>query len=347
MNLKLNIDGIKNFLNWSKEINHLQPKVSEIHQKLHQDLELQKKYLGWLNLPLEKSIFEEIKRIKKLKDKNLDLDVLVVIGIGGSYLGAKAVIESLRQPFNNDKPEIIFAGHQVSGNYLRNLIHYLKDKKWAINVISKSGTSLEPALSFRILNKVIEDKYGLEEAKNYIYVTTDANKGLLLQIAKQEKYEIFNIPDSIGGRFSVLTVVGILPFVFAGLNVELILEGALKAYQDNISDDLNENLSYQYAISRYLLHTNLKKKVEILVSYEPNLLGFAEWWKQLFAESEGKENKGLFVSSVNNSTDLHSLGQFIQEGSKIFFETILNVQNMKNDLTIFQIDNQLDDLNYL
>ncbi|MEZ0180077.1 glucose-6-phosphate isomerase ['Camptotheca acuminata' phytoplasma] len=347
MSLTLNLEGIQNFINWEDEVQKIQPKVSQIHNELHQNIELQKKYLGWLKLPLDTNIQKDIERIKKIKNKNNDLDVLVVIGIGGSYLGAKAVIESLKKPFPKNKPEILFAGNQVSGNYLANLIRYLKNKTWAINVISKSGTTLEPALSFRVLEKEIENKYSLEKAKDYIYVTTDSENGILLKIAKKKGYETFFIPDSIGGRFSVLTVVGILPFVFADLNVEEILKGSLQGYQDTLTNNIKENLAYQYAVARFLLHTKLNKKIELLVSYEPHLSFFAEWWKQLFAESEGKENKGLFVSAINNSTDLHSLGQFIQEGSKIMFETILNAHDNNDDYIIPKIENELDNLNYL
>jgi glucose-6-phosphate isomerase len=347
MNLKLNIQGIKTFLDWEKESSQTQSKVTKIHNILHKDYELQKKYLGWLDLPLQKNIVSDIKKIQKLKKLNEDLDVLVVIGIGGSYLGAKAGIEFIQAPFNKNKPQIIFAGHHVSGNYLTNLINYLKDKKWAINMISKSGTTLEPALTFRILKKEIENKYGKEKAQKLIFVTTDADKCILLDIAKKEGYETFFIPNSIGGRFSVLTIVGILPFIFANLDVEAILQGAKQAYKDTLTDNLDTNLAYQYAVARYLMYTKLNKKTELFVSYEPHLLAFAEWWKQLFAESEGKNEKGLFVGSVNNSTDLHSLGQFIQEGSRIMFETILNVTNMKDDCFVPMIDQELDKLNFL
>ncbi|MEC4558851.1 MAG: glucose-6-phosphate isomerase ['Conium maculatum' witches'-broom phytoplasma] len=346
MSLNLNLDGIQNFLNWDEESKKLAPQVKKIHKKLHEDQELKDTVLGWLTLPLNDNV-EEIQKIKKLKQEHPDLDVLVVIGIGGSYLGAKAGIELLQTPFQKTKPEVLFAGHQVSGNYLTNLNHYLKDKNWAMNVISKSGTTLEPALAFRVLKKEIEEKYGKEEAKRRVFATTDGKKGVLLNIANQEGYEKFVVPDNVGGRFSVLTAVGLLPFVFANLDVEAMLKGAHQAYLDFSSDDLNKNEAYQYAAARYLLHTKLDKKMELLVSYEPHLLGFSEWWKQLFAESEGKDEKGLFVGAINNSTDLHSLGQFIQEGSKLFFETVLNVGYFDQDLVIPQAENELDGLNYL
>ncbi|WP_341266376.1 glucose-6-phosphate isomerase [Candidatus Phytoplasma fraxini] len=347
MVLQLDIEGIKKFLDWNKEVSVIKPKVTEIHNRLHKDKDLEKKYLGWLNLPLDQNIILDIKKIQKLQKSIPDLDVLVVIGVGGSYIGAKAGIEFLQKPFSKNKPEIIFAGHQVSGSYLTNLINYLKNKKWAINVISKSGTTLEPSLAFRILKKEIENKYSLTEAKKFIFVTTDSEKGILLDISKKEGYETFVIPNSIGGRFSVLTSVGMLPFVFANLDVEDILKGAMTAYQDTLTDDLDKNLAYQYAVARYVMYIKLNKKIELFVSYEPHLLSFIEWCKQLFGETEGKEEKGLFLSSVNNSTDLHSLGQFIQEGSKIMFETVLNIHNMTDDCNIPMVHPDLDKLNYL
>ncbi|MBY7576753.1 glucose-6-phosphate isomerase, partial [Candidatus Phytoplasma sp. Tabriz.2] len=231
--------------------------------------------------------------------------------------------------------------------YLANLLHYLKDKNWAINVISKSGITLEPALAFRILKKEIEEKYGKQLAKNRIFVTTDSQKGVLLNLALKEGYQTFVIPDSVGGRFSVFTSVGILPFVFANLDVVSMMKGALQAYHDTFQEDLFQNQAYQYALARYLLHTQQNKKMELLVNYEPHFLSFSEWWKQLFAESEGKEEKGLFVGATNNSTDLHSLGQFIQEGTKMLFETVLNVTSIKDDCVVPHIPNELDNLNYV
>lgn len=344
MSLNLNIEGIKKFLNWEEESKKILPKIKDIYQNITQNEELKNKYLGWIDSC--NYDIKDIERLKKLKTQS-NLDVLVVIGIGGSYLGAKAGIEFLHNPFSHSKPEIIFAGHQVSGNYLNHLIHYLKDKKWAINVISKSGTTLEPALTFRILQKEIQKRYGEQQARKFIFVTTDSKKGILLKLAIAKNYERFVIPDSVGGRFSVFTNVGFLPFVFANLDVEMILKGACQAHQDFYTDDFYKNESFQYAVVRYLLYTKLDKKIELLVTYEPNLIFFSEWWKQLFAESEGKNNKGIFVSSVNNSTDLHSLGQFIQEGSKIIFETILNVNVVKGDCVVPKIENELDGLNYI
>ncbi|QTX02740.1 glucose-6-phosphate isomerase [Candidatus Phytoplasma luffae] len=346
MSLKLNLDGIKTFLDWEKELNIYHSQIKKIHHQLHYDENLKNKYLGWLDLPLNYDR-EELKRLKELKKQNAYLDVLVVVGIGGSYLGIKAGIELLKAPFSKNKPEIIFAGYQVSGNYLINLLKYLKDKNWAINVISKSGTTLEPALAFRILKDTIEKKYGKKEVQKRIFVTTDKKKGTLFNLAKKEGYQMFVIPDSVGGRFSVLTSVGLLPFAFANLDVDVMLKGALQAFKDNYSDDLLQNQSYQYALARYLMYSKINKKIELLVTYEPCMLAFSEWWKQLFAESEGKEEKGLFVGAVNNSTELHSLGQFIQEGTKMLFETILNVTSIKDDCIVPEINNELDNLNYI
>ncbi|MDV3167229.1 MAG: glucose-6-phosphate isomerase [Vigna little leaf phytoplasma] len=346
MNIKFNINGAKDFINWNIESERKVAQIEQLHNILHYDQKLKKNFLGWIDLPFYYDT-EEINQMKQIKAINNNLDILVVIGIGGSYIGIKSGIEFIKIPFVKNKIQIIFAGHQVSGKYLKNLIKYLKNKKWCINIISKSGTTLEPLLAFRILKKEIELKYGKEKAKNKIFVTTENKKNLLSQIAYKEGYKIFKIPSSIGGRFSILTVVGLFPFVLSGLNIDLMLKGAKKAFEDTFSANLQNNFAYQYALIRYLLYTKLNKKIEILVTYEPHLISFAEWWKQLFAESEGKENKGLFVTSVNNSTDLHSLGQFIQEGSKIMFETILNINDTKDDILIPYVQNELDNLNYL
>ncbi|CAM11501.1 Glucose-6-phosphate isomerase [Candidatus Phytoplasma australiense] len=346
MSLKLNLSGIASFCDWEKITKEYKNKIKDIHYKLHNETLLQNQYLGWLDLPLNYDQ-EEFARMKQLKNQNNDLDVLVVVGIGGSYLGAKAGIEFLQTPFQNNKPEIIFAGHQVSGTYLTNLLKYLQDKTWAINVISKSGTTLEPALAFRILKEAIEKKYGQEAAKKRIFATTDKQKGTLFNLSKKQGYEMFVIPDSVGGRFSVLTSVGLLPFVFANLDVDAILKGALQAFKDTSSDDLDQNQAYQYALARCCMYSQMNKNVELLVTYEPSLLAFAEWWKQLFAESEGKDKKGLFVGSVNNSSDLHSLGQYIQEGKKICFETVLNFLSTKDECVVPEISNELDNLNYI
>ncbi|WP_153369020.1 glucose-6-phosphate isomerase [Candidatus Phytoplasma sacchari] len=347
MKVKLKIDGIKNFFNWKNEKNEILDKLKDINSKIDKNEEIKKKYLGSINLPINFD-FEEINKIKKIKEKLKGLDILVVIGIGGSFLGTKAGIEFVKKPFfKKNKTEIIFAGHQVSGTYLKFLIKYLKDKNWAINVISKSGTTLEPILSFRFLKKEIEKKYGSKESKKRVFVTTSNNKNLLFNIASLENYEKFFIPDEIIGRFSVLTNVGFLPFIFAGLKVESMIEGAKKALEDTTSENLDKNMAYKYAAIRYILFNKLDKKIELFVNYEPQLFYFTEWLKQLFMESEGKDNKGIFISASHNSTDLHSLGQFIQNGSKILFETILNINSNKKDFFITKDEKNLDKLNYL
>ncbi|KXT29442.1 glucose-6-phosphate isomerase [Candidatus Phytoplasma oryzae] len=345
-NLKIN--QINNFLDWKKESQKIIPKLKKLHNKIHHNQALKKKYLGWMDLPFQFN-FQEIQKIKKIKKKLKELDILVVIGIGGSFLGTKAGIEFLKKPFNIKKQtEIIFAGYQMSGTYLNNLIQYLKQKNWAINVISKSGNTLETSLSFRILKNEIEYKYGKEQSKQRIFITTSNDeKSSLFNIANYEKYEKFIIPYNIGGRFSILTSVGILPFIFAGLKIEDIFKGAQKAFQDTIHEDIEKNFAYKYAIIRYLLHIKLQKKIELFVDYEPQLFYFSEWLKQLFTESEGKNNKGLFVGSLHNTTDLHSLGQFIQEGSKIMFETVLNVHSIQDDCLIPQNEQNFDNMNYL
>ncbi|MBP3059488.1 glucose-6-phosphate isomerase [Texas Phoenix palm phytoplasma] len=348
MSFKIDFKGILNFFDFEKEKIKLKPAINKIHNLLHCKKKSEyTNFLGWLNLPLYKDE-QEIKKIKELKKKNSHLDVLVVIGIGGSYLGAKAGIEFLKKPFSKRKPEIIFAGYQLSGNYLSNLIEYLSDKEWAINVISKSGTTLEPAIAFRILKQKLEMKYVIsEEVKKRIFITTDSKKGNLYQMSLLEGYDRFVIPESIGGRYSVLTSVGLLPFVFAGLNIDYLLKGAKAAYNDFCINDVQKNLAYQYAIARYCLYSKLNKKIELLVNYDDQLFFFSEWWKQLFAESEGKKEQGIFVGSLNYTSDLHSLGQFIQEGNKIMFETILNIKEIEKDCIIPNITNELDNLNFL
>ncbi|KAB8122129.1 glucose-6-phosphate isomerase ['Cynodon dactylon' phytoplasma] len=350
MKIQLKMDKINNFFDWEKEKKFFSSKIKDINNKikLNLDSETQKIYSKCLNLPFDFD-HKELKRIKKLKKELKELDILIVIGIGGSFLGAKAGIEFLKKDvFKKKKTEVIFAGFQVSGSYLNNLIKFLKNKNWAINVISKSGTTLEPALSFRLLRKEIEKKYGKEESKKRIFVTTsNSDKSLLFKIASLENYERFIIPDEIIGRFSVLTNVGFLPFVFADLKVEEMIKGAKKAFEDTISEDIEKNISYKYALIRYILYTKLNKKIELFVNYEPQLFYFLEWIKQLFLESEGKNGKGIFISSSNNSTDLHSLGQFIQEGSKFLFETIINFNYVYKDCIVSRDKKNLDKLNYL
>lgn len=304
-------------------------------------------FLGWVDYPLNYDK-EEFARIKKAAKKiNSDSEVLVVIGIGGSYLGAKAVIEAMKDyfPFSN-KTEIIFAGHTLSSTYASQLLKYLENKSFSINIISKSGTTTEPAISFRLCKDLLIKKYGNEEAAKRIYATTDKEKGALRNLATQEGYETFIVPDDIGGRYSWFTAVGLLPIAAAGISIDDLMEGAAKARKDCLETPYEQNDALQYAACRHLMYTK-GKSVEILVSYEPKLSFISEWWKQLFAESEGKENKGLFPTSLVYSTDLHSLGQFVQEGTRIMFETVLNVVNPNENITLTEEDNNLDQLNYL
>ncbi len=340
--LKVNIKKAEQFLD--KKVYSLQSSVNDVHQMIKEKSGPGNDFLGWVDLPYDYSQ-EELKRIYALKEKYPKLDVLVVVGIGGSYLGSKAGLEFLKEPFKKSKPEIIFAGHHLSANYLKNLLKYLNKKDYAINIISKSGTTTEPAVAFRILKQHIENKYGVIEARKRIFATTDKARGSLFTLATNEGYEKFVIEDSIGGRFSVLSAVGLLPFVFAGVDVEKLLLGAKAAYDDAQVPDLKKNQAYLYAVTRYLLHTS-GKQVEYLVNYEPRLTFFAEWWKQLFGESEGKDGKGLLVSSASFTTDLHSLGQQIQDGQRILFETVIDVK--KTDKLVIPSDkDNLDKLNYI
>ncbi|MBT1279224.1 glucose-6-phosphate isomerase [Thermoanaerobacter sp. CM-CNRG TB177] len=336
-----------------KEIEYM-----EKHAKLSLDMVLNKNaqgndFLGWVSLPkdYDKSEFE---RIKKAAEKiQSDSDVLVVIGIGGSYLGARAAIEMLSHSFYNllpkgkrNTPEIYFAGNSISSTYLSDLLELIESKDVSINVISKSGTTTEPAIAFRVFRDFLEKKYGKEGAKSRIYVTTDRAKGALKKLADEEGYETFVIPDDVGGRYSVLTAVGLLPIAVAGISIDDMMQGAYDASTVYTKDNLNENISMQYAILRNILYRK-GKAIEILVNYEPKLHYFSEWWKQLFGESEGKDNKGIYPASVDFTTDLHSMGQFIQEGSRNIFETVLNVEKPVKDIVINEDKDNIDGLNFL
>jgi len=340
--IKVDIKDTKQFLNTN--VYSLQEQVNQIHDMIHNKTGKGSDFLGWLDLPFTYDS-DELDRIYKLKEQFSKIDVIVVIGIGGSYLGAKAGYEFLKQPFKKQKPELIFAGHHLSANYLKQLLKYLNKKNYVINVISKSGTTTEPAVAFRLLKAHIESKYGLEEARKRIFATTDKTRGSLYQLAVNEGYERFVIEDAIGGRFSVLSAVGLLPFVFVGLDVKKMIQGAQDAYNDAVNPDLKKNKAYLYAVTRFLLHES-GKDVEYLINYEPRLAFFAEWWKQLFGESEGKNGKGLLVHSASFTTDLHSLGQQVQDGKRIIFETVLNVKKT-DKLQIPSDSNDLDKLNYI
>ncbi len=311
-------------------------------------------FLGWLDLPdvFSTPLIDEIEKCAEYL--SFLAEVVVVIGIGGSYLGARAVIEALQPYFpltkkgNKENPQILYAGNSVSETYLADLLNYIENKSFAIVVISKSGTTTEPALAFRILKEACEKKYGKKGATSRIVAITDEKKGVLKSIAEQEHYTSFVIPDDVGGRYSVLTPVGLLPIALAGFSIRKLLEGALKMKKQLYSTSLwEENPAMQYALLRYLLYTQKNKKVELLVTYEPKLFYFIEWFKQLFGESEGKELKGIFPAGAVFTTDLHSLGQYIQEGERFLFETILSVEKSERSVEIPYLQNDEDKLNYL
>ena len=349
-NIKLNLEysGVT-----EKEILKYEQKVLKIYDDLVEKSKDENEFVGWLKLPsnYDRKEFERIKKAAKRIRKNSQ--VFIVIGIGGSYLGARAVIESLTSNFANlmpddirKAPQIFFVGNSISPNYVNELIDCIGDKDVSINVISKSGTTTEPAIAFRIFREYLESKYGTEEASKRIYVTTDKNKGALRQLADEEEYETFVIPDNVGGRFSVLTPVGLLPIAVAGLNIDKLIEGA-KNGEYNFSDSsIKYNQCYKYAIARNILYEK-DKEIEILANYEPKLHYFTEWWKQLFGESEGKDKKGIFPAGVDFTTDLHSMGQYIQDGTRNVFETVINIEKSKTDIKIKRDEDNIDGLNYL
>ena len=351
-NIKFDYSKAEKFLA-KREVEAMQPFVDVAHDLLHEGRSLGNDYIGWIDLPVNYDK-DEFARIKKAADKiKSDSEILVVIGIGGSYLGAKAAIEMLGKNFKNNlskedrqAPEIYFAGNSISSSYLLDLLDLVKDRDYSVNVISKSGTTTEPALAFRIFKEDLEKRYGKEEAAKRIYATTDAKRGALRSLAEAEGYETFVIPDDVGGRFSVLTAVGLLPIAAAGFDIDAMMKGAADARQEYSVKDLEKNQAYQYAVARTVLQRK-GKETELLVNYEPQLQYFAEWWKQLLGESEGKDGKGILPDSANFSTDLHSLGQFIQEGKKVLFETILEVENPTEDLLIPTDAENSDQMNYL
>ncbi len=310
-------------------------------------------FLGWIDLPVDYDK-EEFARIKKAAEKiKSDSEVLVVIGIGGSYLGARAAIEALRHSFYNSvskeirkTPEIYYCGNNISSTYLSHLMDVIGDKDFSVNIISKSGTTTEPAIAFRIMKKKLEAKYGKAEAAKRIYATTDKAKGALKNLATEEGYETFVVPDDVGGRFSVLTAVGLLPIAVSGADIDKLMQGAANAREYCIANDFDSNDAMKYAAVRNVLHEK-GLGMEILANYEPALHYVSEWWKQLYGESEGKDGKGIFPTAVDFTTDLHSLGQFIQEGTKNHFETVINVQSPKLTVTMEEEPVDLDGLNYL
>lgn len=313
--------------------------LSEAHRKIYDGTGEGADFLGWLNLKVDE---DELLRIKNAAEKiKATSDVLVVIGIGGSYLGARAVIDALSNNFGEKK--VLFAGNNLSPDYLNDLLDYIDDKRVCLNVISKSGTTIEPAISFKILREYMEKKYG-EEAKERIFVTTDKEKGVLKEIANQKGYETFVVPDDIGGRYSVFTAVGLLPIAAAGIDVDRLLAGVYAAEEKYSA--LENNPCYEYAVVRNVLYKE-GKKVELLANYEPKLHYIIEWWKQLFGESEGKDLKGIFPAGVDYTTDLHSMGQYIQEGERHLFETVIDVQNPYRDIMLEADENAIDKLGYL
>ncbi len=334
------------------EIGYMETQVNGAVEMLHSKTGAGNDFLGWMDLPVnyDKAEFERIKAAaEKVKNNS---DVLIVIGIGGSYLGARAAIEFLSNTFYNNlpkekrkTPEIYFVGQNISSTYIKHLLDLIEGKDVSVNVISKSGTTTEPAIAFRIFKDYLEKKYGKDGAKDRIFATTDAKKGALKQLADEEGYETFVVPDDVGGRFSVLTAVGLFPIATAGINIDDLMAGAAaarEAYQAPYKD----NDCYKYAAVRNILNRK-GKNIEMLVNYEPKLHFVAEWWKQLFGESEGKDNKGLFPAAVDFSTDLHSMGQYIQEGQRILFETLINIEKAEEEIVIKADKDDLDGLNYL
>ncbi|MEF3313214.1 glucose-6-phosphate isomerase [Paenibacillus sp. GYB004] len=335
------------------EIEYFREPVRLAHEQLHKGTGAGSDYLGWIDLPTQYDK-EEFARIQKAAKRiQGDSDALVVIGIGGSYLGARAAIEMLSHSFYNvlpkekrNTPEIYFVGNNISSTYVTHLIQLLEGKDFSVNVISKSGTTTEPAIAFRIFRELLERKYGKEGARNRIYATTDREKGALKKLSDAEGYESFVIPDDVGGRYSVLTAVGLLPIATAGIDIGSMMEGAADASLEFANPDLDSNASYQYAAVRNALYRK-GKAIEILVNYEPSLHYVSEWWKQLYGESEGKDQKGIYPASVDFSSDLHSMGQFIQEGARNLFETVIQVASVPEQIEIGTDPENLDGLNFL
>ena len=344
--MKLEIQNTKNFIN-NSELAEYKKKAIQANESLHKKNGLGNDFLGWVDLPFEISdeLISDIENTaKKIAEK---IDITVTVGIGGSYLGAKAVIEALSDNFSahkeNNFPKIVFAGNNLSEDYLFELLELLKNKSWAICVISKSGTTTEPAVAFRILRKELEKKYGKTEASERIIAITDKEKGALKKLADKNKYKTYIIPDDVGGRFSVLTPVGLFPIALAGFDIKKILEGAKKQAEKLEKSD---NDAETYAAVRNILYNNGFTN-EILVNYNPKLSFFAEWWKQLYGESEGKNGKGIFPASAGFTTDLHSLGQYIQDGKRNLFETVISVEKSKYKITLEKDIDNSDKLNYL
>lgn len=349
MSIKVNTHYLESFIK-PHEYEEIAPQIRQADQMLRQKSGAGNKFLGWVDLPKNYDK-EEFARIVACAEKiKKTCQVLVVIGIGGSYLGARAVIEFLRSPNYNllkkDTPNIYFAGNSISADALNDLLALCEGKDICVNVISKSGTTTEPAVAFRVFRKLLEDKYGKEGARERIFVTTDRARGTLKQFSTEAGYETFVVPDDVGGRFSVLTAVGLLPIAVAGINIQKLMEGAAAAMDAYTAPSLEQNDCYRYAAIRNILYRK-GKTVEVLAGYEPFALLFNEWWKQLYGESEGKDGKGIFPASVIFSTDLHSLGQYIQDGNRVLFETVLNIGDTKKSFAIPNDPANIDGLNFL
>ncbi len=332
------------------DLSGLKTQVEIAHNELHSGTGLGNDFLGWIDLPVNYDK-EEFSRIKAAANRICeDSDVLIVIGIGGSYLGARAAIEFLKSPYYNslpkNTPEIYFAGNSISGSALSDILRLCEGKRVSVNIISKSGTTTEPAVAFRVLREMLETRYGKDEAAKRIYCTTDKARGTLKQLADQNGYECFVIPDDVGGRFSVLTAVGLLPIAVCGADIDALMAGAAAAREEYMNTDIEKNDCYRYAAVRNALYRK-GKEIELLVSYEPRFTMMAEWFKQLYGESEGKDNKGIFPASVTFSTDLHSMGQYIQDGKRILFETVVTIDCCGEDVIIKEEETNGDGLNFL
>ena len=328
----------------------IQPEITAAHEKLHNGTGAGNAFLGWVDLPVNYDR-DEFARIKSAAEKiKSDSEILIVIGIGGSYLGARAAIEFVKSQKYNDvakgTPKIYFAGNTISSSTLAELIDICKDKDFSVNVISKSGTTTEPALAFRIFRDLLIKKYGKDGAKSRIYATTDKSKGALRNMSDEEGYETFVVPDNVGGRYSVLTAVGLLPIAVAGIDIDALMKGAADAREQYMSPELDKNDCYRYAAIRNILYRS-GKKIEMMAAYEPDYAMMCEWFKQLFGESEGKDHKGIFPASAVFSTDLHSMGQFIQDGTRLMFETAVVFDEPKHEVTIKEEKSNSDGLNFL
>ncbi|MFR4351863.1 MAG: glucose-6-phosphate isomerase [Roseburia sp.] len=336
-----------------EEVSYMTRLVADAKEQLASKTGAGNDFLGWIDLPVDYDK-EEFARIKKAAERiQADSEVLIVIGIGGSYLGARAAIEFLRHGFYNNlpkevrkTPEIYYAGNSISSTYLKGLVDVIGDRDFSVNIISKSGTTTEPAIAFRVFKEMLEKKYGKDGAAKRIYATTDKARGALKNLATEEGYETFVVPDDVGGRFSVLTAVGLLPIAVSGADLDKLMEGAAEGRKLALEKEFAENDALQYAAVRNIL-LRKGKSIEVLANYEPSLHYVAEWWKQLYGESEGKDQKGLFPASVDLTTDLHSMGQFIQDGARVMFETVLSIEKSRESVVIGEEPTDLDGLNYL